>query len=392
MSSIEVWYAIPSANPDLCRRTLPLWREMGYRIAVLQNFEKGSIPADIAVWRDSYPGWAQSINILCKEVVPKSAAIVVSGGDDMLPDPHLPAHALARQFMDRFPDAFGVMQPQGDTYMEAEHYCGSPWLGRGWIDRMYGGRGPMWGGYTHNWADLELFWLAKGLGALWQRTDVAQHHEHFWRTGEGKPKYWTSNVEPKDRADVQLYIARSWQNFPGHEPLAGSKHSKSPVFDPTPMREDTKRLAERHWMNMYGAAGLGDTWNTRMTAAIDRCAQRGLRRVALFGAGTHTKGLGPALRSPAVRPLAIIDENPELRGKSLWNYPIVSLAEAVAMSLDAVILSSNSMEERMAEAASPLRERGVEIVRLYEDQKGMWQGSGDARLPRAARAETQTAA
>ncbi|MBX3351431.1 MAG: hypothetical protein KF684_00735 [Phycisphaeraceae bacterium] len=380
MSSIEVWYAIPSANPELCRKTLPVWREMGYRIAVLQNYEEGRIPADITVWRDSYPGWAQSINILCKEVVPKSASIVVSGGDDMLPDPHTPAHAIARQFMDRFPDGFGVMQPQGDAYMEAEHYCGSPWLGRGWIDRMYHGRGPMWGGYTHNWADLELFWLAKGLDALWQRPDLAQHHEHFWRTGEGKPKYWSNNVEPKDRADVQLFIARSWQNFPGHEPLAGAKHTKSPVFNPTPMREDTKRLAERHWMNMYGGAGLGDTWNTRMTGALQRCADQGMKRVALFGAGTHTKGLGASLRNPPATVVAIIDENPDLRGTTLWNYPIVSLEDALTLNLDAVILSSNSMEERLLESALPLRDRGVQVIRLYEGERGMWRGDRDERI------------
>ncbi len=381
-SNTEVWLAIPSANPELCRKTLPVWREMGYRIAVLQNYEQGSIPADITVWRDEYPGWAESINILTREVVPKSASIVVSGGDDMLPDARVPAHTIARQFHERFPDGFGVMQPQGDTYMEAEHYCGSPWFGRGWIDRMYGGKGPMFGGYRHNWADLELFWLAKGLGVLWQRPDLAQHHEHFWRTGEGKPEYWSKNVETRDRADVQLYLARSWLNFPGHEPLAAGRHKPVPVFDPAEMIADTKRLGERHWMNMYAGSSLSDAWTTRMRDGLQRCAEQGMKRVAIFGAGTHTRGVGNALLSPPVEVVAVIDENPELRGARLWNYPVISLDEARSLDIDGVVLSSNSMEDRLWESASPLRDAGIPVVRLYEGVKGMWQGTRDERLVR----------
>jgi hypothetical protein len=365
----EVWLAIPSANPDLCRKTLPVWREMGYRIAVLQNYEQGSIPADITVWRDEYPGWAESINILTREVVPKTASIVVSGGDDTLPDTRVPAHAIAQQFHERFPDGFGVMQPQGDTYMEAEHTCGSPWFGRGWIERMYGGKGPMFGGYRHNWADLELFWLAKGLGALWQRPDLAQHHEHFWRTGEAKPEYWSTHVEASDRADVQLYLARSWLNFPGHVPMPAGRHKPVPAFDSTEMHADTKRLAERHWKSLYAGSSLFDAWASRMRDGLDRCAEQGMKRVAIFGAGAHTRGAANALIMPPVEVVAVIDENPELHGSRLWNYPVVSLADAATLDLDGVVLSSDRMEDRLWNAAAPLRESGIPVVRLYEGAK-----------------------
>jgi hypothetical protein len=376
----EVWLAIPSANPDLCRKTLPVWREMGYRIAVLQNHEQGSIPADITVWRDEYPGWAESINILTREVVPKTASIVVSGGDDMLPEARVPAHSIARQFHERFPDGFGVMQPQGDTYMDAEHSCGSPWLGRGWIDRMYNGKGPMFGGYRHNWADLELFWLAKGLGALWQRPDLAQHHEHFWRTGEPKPEYWAQQVEPYDRADVQLFLARSWLSFPGHVPIPAGRHTPVPAFDPTEMIADSKRLAERHWMSMHAGPTLSDAWAARMAEGLSRCAEQGMKRVAIFGAGTHTRGAGNALLSPPVEVVAVIDENPALHGSRLWNFPVISLAEAATLDLDGVVLSSKRMEDRLWNAAAPLRESGVPVVRLYEGVKRMPQGTPPNRL------------
>lgn len=362
MKKPEVWFAIPSASPARCRATLPAWREMGYRTAVLQNFERGEIPADIAVWSDQYPGWPGSINRLCREVVPASADIIVSGGDDMLPDPRHRAGEIGRQFLDRFPGGFGVMQPHGDEFLGARHYCGSPWLGRGWISRAYGGRGPMPTQYRHNWADNELYWVARCLGALWERPDLTQRHEHFTRTGEDKPVYWSQNVERNDRDDVQMFIARAWQKFPGHEPLGNCA-----PFDHAWFAREYRGIAEAYWMTRYGASGLAGTCEARMREALQACAARGHKAVAIYGAGTHTRSLGAALLQPPVRVVCIIDDDRSLRGKRLWNYPVVSVADALTLGLDAVILSSNSMEETLARAAEPLSLQGAEIIRLYSE-------------------------
>jgi hypothetical protein len=360
MADPMVYFAIPSASPENCRRVLPVWREMGYKTAILQNYMRGDIPADICVWSDSYPGWPGSINILAKEIVPKQAAIIVSGGDDMLPDPNVPAHKLAQQFLERFPDSFGVMQPTGDGFLGARHFCGSPWLGRAWCDSMYQGSGPMPSGYRHNWADNELYWVAKCLHGLWERPDLSQHHEHFTRTGQDKPSYWTSNVETKDRDDVQLFIARSWQKFPGHEPRGVSR-----PFDAELFKRENRGLAEAYWMTRYGFGTINSTSGGKIAAAFAVCIQRGWKRVGLFGAGTHTRALGTALMQPPVEIAAIVDDNAALQGQSLWGYPIVSQQQAQGMKLDAVILSSNSMEEELWAAAAPLRNAGIPVLRLY---------------------------
>lgn len=359
-----MWFAIPSASPERCRRTLPLWRERGYKIAILQNYERSEIPADRVVWSDHYPGWAESINILCRDIVPREAAIVVSGGDDMHPDPTHSASELAKQFLEHFSGSpggsFGVMQPTGDGFLGARYFCGSPWLGRAWIDAMYNGRGPMFGGYRHNWADNELYWLAKGMGALWERPDLAQHHEHFTRTGEEKPRYWREAVEKNDRDDVQLFIARAWQHFPGH-----NAQGVKATYDPKVLARDGRGLAESYWLTRYGFAALAGNSESRFRAVLAELSARGRTRVAIFGAGTHTRALGAALMSPATPIACIIDDNPALRGTRLWNYPIVPMSEALTMPLDAVVLSSNAMEDELWAAAAPLRERGVEVLRLY---------------------------
>jgi len=363
----EVWFAIPSASVQRCRARLPAWRERGYRVAVLQNRERGEIPADIVRWSDAYPGWSASINILCREVVPPSADIVVSGGDDMLPDPNHSAQELAEQFFDRFPDGFGVMQPHGDTFMNARRYCGSPWLGRGWIARAYGGRGPMPPEYRHNWADNELYWVARCLGSLWSRPDLSQPHEHHTRLGETAPAWWRAEVEANDRRDLQTFLARCWQRFPGCEPLGGGR-----TFDAAEFERAYDGSAEAVWAARYGLDAAGGEAARRLRAAMESLASRGLRRVAVYGAGSHTRACAGVLMRPPVDVVCIIDDAPAMRGERLWNYPVVPL-DAVrgrggdGPGVDAVIISSAALEPELHERAGPLEAAGVEVVRLYAD-------------------------
>ncbi|MFN0011208.1 MAG: nucleoside-diphosphate sugar epimerase/dehydratase [Phycisphaerales bacterium] len=343
-----------------CRKNLPAWRDMGYRIAVLQGRERGEIPADITLWSDTYEGWPHAVNHLCAHVVPRSASIVVAGGDDMLPDPVRRAHDIAAEFFERFPDGFGVLQPQGDAFNGSRFYCGSPWLGRGWIDHAYGGHGPIPTGYRHNWADNELYWVAKCLGVLWERPDLSQYHDHFARSGGEKPGYWRENAEGHDREDVQRFLTRAWSHFPGHEPRGLAR-----TFDVARFAREYTHAAEAYWIARYGPSTAADGPAATLLAALSDCQRRGLRRVAVFGAGSHTRAAAGALMQPPVAVVAIIDENAALQGRSLWNYPIVSVADAMRLAPDAVILSSRTMEDELVAAAMPLSAAGVEVVRLY---------------------------
>ncbi|MEL7471913.1 MAG: hypothetical protein AAGK04_01235 [Planctomycetota bacterium] len=352
----EVWFAIPSASVERCRERLPAWRAMGYRVAVLQNRERGEIPADRVVWRDDYPGWAESVNMLCREVVPREAPVVVTGGDDMLPDSEADAQELLRLFRSRFPDGFGVMQPAGDTHMNAREYCGSPWFGRAWIQRAYQGNGPMHGSYRHNWADHELRWVAEALGALWMHEGATQRHEHFTRTGEAPPAFWEGEVSAHDRLDVERFMARLWQGFPGHTPAWGQG------VDSAWWAERYDGTAHRYWAARYGNEWIGSDAATRLSAALALCERRGLRRVAVYGAGSETRAAGAALMSPPVEVVCLIDDDPRLAGSSLWGYPIESLDVATRREMDAVVLSSRSMNESLAARVEPLAARGIEIV------------------------------
>lgn len=356
-ASGDVWFVLPTANAENCARNLPAWRERGYRIALLQDRVRFEAEADAIIAATKYPGWGAAVNRLFREAVPSSCQVVVAGGDDMLPDPHHSAAEIRDQFLDHFQGSFGVMQPTGDDYEATRVICGSPWLGRAWMQRMYQGQGGMPETYTHQWADDELYWVARCAGRFWARPDLTQHHDHFLRRGESAPAYWAESAGRHEEQDCLTFIARSRSGFPGAASLEQPLDLR--VFE----REYSNR-AERSYAQRHGSA-QGDQAARKIEAALEQCAAQGHSRVAIFGAGQHTRRAGSALCDPPVMVLGILDDDPDRIGSRLWNFPIISTEQAHSLGLDAIILSSDSMEERLAQAARPLERAGVEIIRLY---------------------------
>lgn len=184
---MSVWFAIPSARPAVeADPLLAKWREMGYKIALLRQGEP--VTADILIGTDQYCGWARSINALSSLVLKQDPGCdwIVGGGDDTLPDPNYRADEIARECTEHFGGTFGVMQPTGDRWADGsiDRICGSPWLGREWCRRSFGGNGPLWPDFMHMFADEHLLNVAKKLGILWQRRDLTHLHKHYFRTSD----------------------------------------------------------------------------------------------------------------------------------------------------------------------------------------------------------------
>lgn len=371
MPSPEVWYILPSASPENCARHLPAWRERGYRIALLQDRIRFDPPHEAGVeavlTRDQYPGWTTSINALFHEAVPERVPVVVAGGDDMLPDPDHTAREIAEQFLDHFGGTFGVMQPMGDDFERTRWICGSPWMGREWMERMYRGRGGMSEAYFQAFGDDELYWVSRCMHAFWPRPDLTQYHDHFRRRGEPAPRYWVESATAHDRSDCLTFIARAHAGFPGAEPLAdGAAGSDRATLDLSVFRREYAGEAERLWQDRYGGAGL-DAAADRMRETLASCAREGLERVALYGAGQHTRRVGEALCSPPVEIAWIVDDDPDRIGTRLWHIPVIGMDGAIerADEIDAVLISSDAMEDRLAARAARLGERGVRVLTLY---------------------------
>jgi hypothetical protein len=213
------WYAIPSAKAERAKANIEQWKAMGYRTAVLlnANVPGEQIGADLVVHLDPYPGYYSAVNHLCRQI-PGDPEIVVTGGDDISPDPKKKATEIAEEFLEHFKGTLGVMQPIGDNWEGTANICGSPWMGRDWIKRSYQGHGPFHRGYFHFYGDEELKRMAERHGMLWQRPDIVQFHRHWSRASVGMPKQdYHAKLDRYWFVDQALFFRRREANFPGNE-------------------------------------------------------------------------------------------------------------------------------------------------------------------------------
>ena len=250
---MSVWYCIPSARPpEEAEQVLKLWRERGYKIALWLDSQSGHEPfvsheGLYIVVGGVYPGYAAAVNQLVRHVIATQpdAEWLVTGGDDIEPDANHSAEEIAlscgRYFgtLHDVPNfqlsTFGVMQPTGDRYGADERHlgergsayidrvCGSPWMGREFCRRMYGGRGPLFEGYFHMGEDEELQAVAQKLGVLWQRPDLIHFHRHWARKNKDRSDMLKflerANSTEEWQKYKQIFAERKAAGFPGHEPL-----------------------------------------------------------------------------------------------------------------------------------------------------------------------------
>jgi hypothetical protein len=150
--------------------------------------------------------------------------------------------------------------------------------------------------------------------------------------------------------------ARRWWGWDASRPASIAAHAEA--FDLLTNLIDLWGVGPRH---ATPAAG----WAEAARKAIATCASMGLRRVALYGAGTHTRALGEVLIEPDVEIVGIIDDDARRHGARMWGYPIISPDAALELKPDAIILSANSIEDRLWEKTARHRAAGIRVARLY---------------------------
>lgn len=223
---MSIWLAIPSARPK--GGTAQAWKDAGYKVALCRDQEDECRSLFDLVIARPYQGYAQSVNDLTRSVLQtdRECFWTVSGGDDNLPDPTHSPEQIAAELTGHFKGTFGVMQPTGDRWADGsiDRICGSPWIGREFCERAYGGKGPMFSGYHHMWVDVEIQQVAIKLGCFLQRRDLVHRHEHFCRHGEAvdfstpPPEHLKFVNSAQHWADsTAIFNARKAAGFPGHE-------------------------------------------------------------------------------------------------------------------------------------------------------------------------------
>lgn len=218
-SAHNIWCLIASSDPEACRRVLPLWRQQGYKAAVLQIGTPAELTADLTVRTPADAGQVANLNYLAERVIPKSANLAVLANDHAGPDGVFTAQELAEQFFERFPNGFGVMQPSAE--LSDRFTAPTPFVGRAWIDSAYGGYGALHGGYRR-WFGAELCWAARALHAYWDRPDLAHHTV----TGPGAMSAATRRdhvAEAEFLNDRIIFEQRVREGFAGCEPTGSRR-------------------------------------------------------------------------------------------------------------------------------------------------------------------------
>lgn len=218
----DVWVLMPTVMKGHVPAQLSKWTGRGYRVGLWVDSVPNSEVHQFSELKiqGPYPGVWASWNILAHTACKLGADVCVLIGDDMDPDPTKNAQEIANEFFDKFPDGFGVMQPCGDLQGKdstgtpaAARICGSPWVGRSWVQFAYGGSGPVSALYDAFYADEELKHYAEKMGRLWMRPDLSQFHRH-WSWGHLPKRSYHERNQTKWLNDKALFERRQKAGFP----------------------------------------------------------------------------------------------------------------------------------------------------------------------------------
>lgn len=124
------------------------------------------------------------------------------------------------------------------------------------------------------------------------------------------------------------------------------------------------------WLRERPERGYEVDWCDRARQAAVHALVRGHRRIAIYGAGTHTSVVAEVFRGLPLEVVAVIDDDAGKSGANVQGWPIRTPGEALTLRPDAVLLSSNAHENRLWASAERFRGAGVDVMRLYPETEG----------------------
>ena len=172
-----------------------------------------------------------------------------------------------------------------------------------------------------------------------------------------------------ERPDDALAWIRSILHEAGYRSVA--METPAPGCDAVIVRGGDEPVEKR--VEAYRARGLGvAVWphliespvTDRMQRAARDAVAAGCRRIAIYGAGRHTRRAAGVFEQ-GLPIVGLIDDDPPPRGEA-FGLPVVPMERALPeLKPDAVLLSSDTWEERLWHRSAPLRAAGVRVLPLY---------------------------
>lgn len=107
----------------------------------------------------------------------------------------------------------------------------------------------------------------------------------------------------------------------------------------------------------------------RMVHVLETLAADGVRRVAIYGAGEHTRRVKDYLGDVPIQIVGLIDDNHNLHGTHLGPYKIHGPDEAADLDVQAIVLSSDRAEETLWQRREQFERHGITVHRLYGSEE-----------------------
>lgn len=122
---------------------------------------------------------------------------------------------------------------------------------------------------------------------------------------------------------------------------------------------------------LEGYAERVDRERVRVRRLLRHLSTPERRRVAVFGAGTHTEFLLRYSELSQAEIVCILDSNPKKWGTRFMGSPVVSPDRADEFAADVIVISSQAFHREMYEAVREYTAGGVEVIDLYREADGL---------------------
>ncbi|MBO0581021.1 glycosyltransferase, partial [Clostridium botulinum] len=107
-----------------------------------------------------------------------------------------------------------------------------------------------------------------------------------------------------------------------------------------------------------------------MNRLEDKFYNQGKRRIAIFGAGDHTRALLKVIKFQRLELIGLIDSNSSLWGNTKFGFKVVSFNQAIKNDVDIVIISSRAFENDIYNSIiNECNRNNIEVYRLYHENK-----------------------
>lgn len=329
-ASGEVWVALMPSSQACAQSMVGMWQSRGYRVA-LASADEAATQADITL--AARQGESSSrLRARLIEAALDRADVIVLADEAVEPDTAHTGPQIAALFRRHFSGTRGVMLPAPTAQVTPDPASTlGVWIGRAWAQAC--GASALAQAFESNWQDAWLCVQAERQGRLWQCQEIIQSIIRH-----GTPAQHNSNL----LADTLQFLALNAR-------AATSSHATDSHAGSAFAAHATQH-AEQLWWALAGKHALQQTAHAALENAFAHCAAQGWSRIALFGAGRHTRAGGAALMSPHVEIIAIVDDDTRLTEHSLWGYPIRRSCDLSSLKADAIVISSDTHAQAMTGA------------------------------------------